>query len=392
MEIKRYFGCRVKQRIDNNTVPFFIFYARINDLKQWVGIRRSEDLPEGTQRILRPARKKQITRFLASSAVNTIPNNILLAFDPGCATFTPLDDRITVCFPDIDSHNECENQLEWGILEFSFEPGQEDHLRPALIIDGQHRFYGMADFAQEDLAVLIVSLIDANIEEQAFQFIVINSKAVKVSTVNAKSIIGDMKDEGNLIDRLLKAGVNYADQPVILRDINDLTSSPFQALLKWDYNRGDNKLVELTAIEQALKYLHALFTFLEDDEDSLLAIFFAIWNAVKASYPELWGNDSTLMKKVSMIALNEFIVDRLKMAWEFGILDIFETKKVENTTLDILKSIPVEFWQTKWSITIQDNANVRKMIKEDLERMVNNHKLRRVWHEDLQLFEIGEAS
>lgn len=388
MELKSYFGCLVRQRQDENTTSFFVFHARVGDVRQWVGVKRSEEFPEGTQRVLRPSRKRAITRFLKAKPINTIPNNILVAFDPGRTEFTPLNKVKEDCFTGY--YNGCEDQLTWGVLEFSFEPNQPEHLRPALVVDGQHRLYGMADFTDEDLPVLIVSLVEADIQEQAFQFIVINSKAVKVTAVNAKSIIEDV-NEDLLRDRLLEAGVKYGEQSPLLREVNDFNSSPFQNLLDWDYNRTDTKLVPLTAIEQSLKHTRNLFEILDADEDSLLEIFLAIWRGVKAAYPELWGDEEGIfMKKVNLVAMNEFLIDRLKMAWEFGIIDIFEARKVEDTVLDILQKTSPELWQKEWSINIQDNANVRHMIKHDVEQMINNNRLGREWHDNLELPKLND--
>ncbi|MDJ0658397.1 MAG: DGQHR domain-containing protein [Crocosphaera sp.] len=390
MEERRYFGCSVRQRQDKDTVSFFVFYARAKDIKEWIGIKRVQDSVEGTQRILRQTRRKAITRFIKSDSINTIPNNILIAFEEKKAKFTPLKDSFkNLSFESTDFKNNCDEQITWGFLEFSFEPNQDDHLRPALLIDGQHRFYGISDYEDEDLPLLIVSLIHSTPQEQAFQFIVINNKAVRVPTESVKSIIAhlDEKKEEELRHRLLKAGVSYGKQSPILRDINDLSSSPFQNLLNWSYNKQGTKLVSLTAIEQGFRYLKAQFDFLDkdDDDDSLLEIFCAIWRAIKNNYSELWGEDNKFMKKVNMDAMNEFIIGKLKVIWEIGVVDIFDSSSIENQVFNIINSLSPKFWELEWSIKIQDNASVRKMIKEDLQTMTNNHRMRQSWNESLKL-------
>lgn len=297
-EKRSYFGCRILQRENENTIAFFAFYARSKDVIKWAGIKRSKEFPEGTQRILRPPRKRAITRFLKADNINTIPNNILLAFEPNRVKFRSLKNKITKCIPKVDIHNDCNNHIEWGTLNFSFDTNEPDHLRPALIVDGQHRLYGISDFPDEDLPIPIISLIDAPLQEQAFQFIVINSKAVRVHAENAKSIIADVNEEA-LERRLLRSGVKYGEKTPFLALVNDSPSSPFQNLLKWDANRDGEKLVDLTTVEQAEKYINVIFArYLEGDEDSLTEIFFAIWRAVKSNYPELWGKDNKLMRKV----------------------------------------------------------------------------------------------
>jgi len=384
MSVKQYFGYRVRQRVNLSTIQFFMFNVRVKDLKQWAGIRRSEDFPEGTQRVLRKARKRAIRDFLRADAINTIPNNVLLAFEPGVAEFTGLSDVLSNCLPDYDLTNGCDGQLEWGHLRFTFGPNTPEHRLPAMIVDGQHRLYGMAEFNEEDIPVLAVCLIDATLQEQAFQFIVINNKAVKVNVDNAKSIIKDI-DEGPLRERLAKAKIHYGKVSPVLGEINDAETSPFRNLLDWDYNRKGEKLVPLTAIEQSLSYLKTVFKFLEEDEDSRIEIFFAMWNAVKAAFPDLWGQNNKLMKKVSINAINEFMVERLRAAWNFGMVDIFDPKKVQIQVAELIRKIPARLWEIDWAIEVQDNANVRNMIKADLGGIIDNYNLGQFWGSELRL-------
>ncbi|MBD1932016.1 MULTISPECIES: DGQHR domain-containing protein [Cyanophyceae] len=382
MEDRIYFGCFVRQRIDKNTTPFFVFYARVKDIKQWARVRRVEDSTDGTQRLLRETRSKAITRFVKSGFNNTIPNNILLAFEPDKAKFSSLEEKLSGCLSEANFHNGCEQQMEWGTLEFSCNTSGNDYC--AYVVDGQHRLYGLSEFDSEDLPILVVSLVNASIEEQAFQFIVINNKAVRVPTNNVKAIIANLNEE-ELQNRLLKAGVKYGNTSPTLRDVNDLDISPFQNLLKWPYNKEGNQLVEIAAIEQSIKYLRAMFTFLDEDEDSLVEIFCAIWRVIKDNYTELWGKENTFMKKVNINALNEFITDRLKFAWELSLVDIFNSEQLETQVLHIVKLLPQEFWKAEWTIKLQDSANVRKQIKEDLSTLADNCRLRRPWNEDLNL-------
>jgi hypothetical protein len=68
-----------------------------------------------------------------------------------------------------------------------------------------------------------------------------------------------------------------------------------------------------------------------------------------------------------------------------SILDIFDTDKLETQVLNIVKLLPKEFWEAEWSIRLQDSAAVRREIKDDLSTLLDNCKLGRSWHEDLNL-------
>ncbi len=395
MEQRQYFGCHVLQRKNvESSIPFFVFYARVQDVRSWCGIKRTQDFREGTQRILRPSRSRAVTRFFERGNINTIPNNILLAFEPGVVKFTSFKNELIKCIPGTHIDNDCDDQLDWGVIDFEFEANQPEHLRPALIVDGQHRIDGMANFMQENLPILIVALINTPLQEQAFQFIVINSKSVKVSTDNAKSIIASLTREAEreLEKRLMEAGVSYADKSAILKDINDFDISPFKNMLDWEYNRVAKKekgiiLVPITAIETCLRYIRDQFDFMnfDDDEDTLVEIFCAIWRAVKDRFPDLWGKDNVFMTKVNITALNEFITDRLKSAWVDDVLDALDPDSFEKQTSNYLKQLDEDFWKSEWTVKIQDNANVRNRIKDDLWSMTTNSKRQVVWHKGLRL-------
>jgi predicted component of type VI protein secretion system len=91
------------------------------------------------------------------------------------------------------------------------------------------------------------------------------------------------------------------------------------------------------------------------------------------------------MTKVNLDALNEYVVERLKHAWEFDLVDIFDPVAVERQVESIVRLLSQDFWMVEWSIRVQDNANVRGMIKEDLATLAQNYKLGRHWSEDLKL-------
>src|SRR4028118_687665 len=97
MEKRRYFGCRLKQRIASDTIPFFIFQGLAKDLQQWVGIQRIQEVKKGTQRVLRPSRVRAVTQFLRADSINTIPNSIILAFKEDTINFISLDNELNKC-------------------------------------------------------------------------------------------------------------------------------------------------------------------------------------------------------------------------------------------------------------------------------------------------------
>ncbi len=75
-----------------------------------------------------------------------------------------------------------------------------------------------------------------------------------------------------------------------------------------------------------------------------------------------------------------------------NLFDIFEPGVVETQSLRISQPLVRDFWEAPWpGVRIQDNANVRGMIKRDLEQIVENNKLRRPWNHDVVMV-AGESN
>lgn len=400
---KRYYGYTVRQRDSVNSPIFFVFSVRAKDLLKWAGFKRVEKFSDGTQRIFRETRLESIAKFIKSSQDNTIPNNVLIAFDrdqDNPVKFTSLSPEILASMGE-NTDNGCADQLVWGHIDFNYNTEietdlEKEHLKPALVIDGQHRLLGISR-QEENLPVLVVAILDCPPAEQAFQFIVINNKSVKVPTQNVKGIISDFGAiEGSLGERLLKAGVPFGKKSPLLHEVDNGDESPFRNLLDWPANRDGQKLVPLTAIESCLSLYKNTFSKIKDDEDSQREILFSIFNAVKEKYgAAIWGKSKNyLMKKVSLNALNELFVERFKFMIEYRTLDLFDPESIKNRTTDIISKVPSEFWTSPWSIIedkeeplkVQDNANVRGLIKRDLEQIIDNVNNENEWFVKLRLF------
>ena len=72
-----------------------------------------------------------------------------------------------------------------------------DMLKPALVIDGQHRLFGAAG-VEEDIPLLVCSLIQPSWKEQVFQFIIISDKAAGIPKPCITSLAGMSLTGGEL--------------------------------------------------------------------------------------------------------------------------------------------------------------------------------------------------
>lgn len=389
----RYFGCLLDQRVAEDDQKYFIFLARAKELAGWVGVRRSKDTPEGTQRLLNNARVRAISRFLDADKKNTIPNNILISLEEGKYSFHGFDEESVQFNEEISTYQQ-QDYCRWGYIDVDTEGVDiNNNSYPSYVIDGQHRLFGVAGYDKEDIPLVAVAMLSASLDEQAFQFIVVNNKAVKVPTDNVKSIIAENIDERSLQNRLIKSGITYGNKSPILREINDLEESPFYKILDWDYNRDGRRIVQLTAIEQCLRYLKGVLKIRDEDDDTLFDLFTSMWRPIKERYDDIWGHENKLMTKVGLTALNEFIVDSIGYSNSMDYLeDITDQEAVKREVLKSIRGIPSEFWTEDWTIKVQDNANVRMLIKDELETIRTNTKNRIAWNKDLKLLSSTDIS
>ena len=94
-----------------------------------------------------------------------------------------------------------------------------DMLKPALVIDGQHRLFGAAG-VEEDIPLLVCSLVQPSWKEQVFQFIVVNDKAAGIPKPFIASLAGmslTAAELDELRDRLTQAGLKLWEVEVMQR-------------------------------------------------------------------------------------------------------------------------------------------------------------------------------
>ncbi len=114
-----------------------------------------------------------------------------------------------------------------------------DMLKPALVIDGQHRLFGAAG-VEENIPLLVCSLVEPSWKEQVFQFIVVNDKASGIPKPFITSLAGmslTSKELDELRDRLTQAGLRLWEVEVMQKLGYDI-ESPFHGLIDFKESHG----------------------------------------------------------------------------------------------------------------------------------------------------------
>ena len=152
---------RFQQREETQAPGALLFCAPAGEVTQWAAVKRREDEEGAAQRRLSPAKWRAVKRFLEQDERNTIPTTIVVTLKLPEEQMTQADSvvRVKLAVPD----------------------DARDEDKPGLVIDGQHRLFGISSFRPE-AKIGIVALLNVDDAETAFQFLVINNKASRVPT------------------------------------------------------------------------------------------------------------------------------------------------------------------------------------------------------------------
>ena len=229
-----------------------------------------------------------------------------------------------------------------------------DMLKPALVIDGQHRLFGAAA-VEEDIPMLVCSLVKPDWKEQVFQFTVINDKSVGIPKPFITSLAGmslTPEELKALTDRLAQAGVRLWEVEVMQRIGYD-PKSPFYKKINFNvsgtaglgyqtmkkvgrawYDVRDDGLLELIRNiyqQSGSKKLNQKSLKLAWQKDELWYEYFSIfWGAIKEKFGEskIWELHSPLMTAVVLEQFQQSFLEYLGGVLSLTIGKITETEAI----------------------------------------------------------------
>ena len=358
------YDCLVyKQRPAARAVPeFCLFHAPVGEIDSWADVLRLETGPGGAQRSLNTSKLHAIKRFLRDPD-NTIPTSIIISLN------LPSEARI----------------MEGGQLrKIRFTYDQADP-KFAVVIDGQHRLLGMKDL-DPSLHVNVVALVTGDLNEAAFQFLVINNKASKVPTDHIKTLLAERQDM-RLQERLLTARLSIDNRYEFVATADNDPESPFRNEIDWPTNRTGVHLVKPAAIETAVRDIQERKIPEFEDKDTLIDYFFTLWKEVKTTWRDLWVAESKLLSKVGIVCMTQYVTNSVASSYDLAQLDITNPEPVLLRTRELLIYQQKDFWTANWSPTGKDNSAGRRSVVDALVQIGRNKRAGREWSEDVELLE-----
>lgn len=364
---------------------FCVFYAPVREVLEWALIApMSHKNPAGVQRQVVKSRVRGIKRYFELGPRNTIPTACVVAFGPDSVRVNQL--TTPGGLGDAAGPATCaslvELKLSWDPLDLS---GARKS-RPGYVIDGQHRLRGMQEF-DPSVPIPIVAILDADDNETAFQFLVINNKQSKVPPDHVRALAVLSINESNLAERLNTArlGLNPNYESVGFADTDE--DSPFRGQIKWPPN--ENGIVVPAAIETSIQYVRQRVGRDLAEPEPAQAFFLTIWAVIKREWQQQWSSETRLLEKVSVICLTRFITDTLVM-WarkpRFN-LDLSDEDDVRENVADILRGLNPEFFSAPLAGKSYDTSQGRDLIYGAIESMYQNVQDDEPWYKDIKVLD-----
>jgi len=361
----RYECLVTKQQAAPEAPTFCIFHAPVGEILEWADIKRLEDEPGAAQRRTSPAKVKAIKRFLETNPRNTIPTSVIVTIE-----LPP--DRLTPVGSDGSS--------SFRLIEVNVNPGSP---KPGLVIDGQHRLLGMNEYAPTT-DVNVVAILNTDDMEKAFQFLVINNKASKVSMDHIRALALHY-EEAALKTRLETARLTLDPNVGYVGLVNNEEDSPFRGMVAWPSTPANDRIIVPASIEVSIGLIQQQKVREFVSEDVLLEFFYTIWRVIKLRWPELWGQDSRLLSKVGVVCVTQYMTDTLIGSYDLGRLDISDPDQVGKLVEEVLSNQERKFWQVPWTSTSYDTKVGRALIVASLVQIARNIRAGVPWYEDVEL-------
>ena len=276
-------------------------------------------------------------------------------------------------------------------------------LRPAMIVDGQHRVMGAHESDKDPIQFAVCALKDADWIEQVFQFVVLNKMARPISKDFLTELLNTSltnAEIGEIDKRLETIGIRNADRR-IHKLLNHDERSPFRELIAEagevaDIISRQGKLSQQGMLRVAKRWriisstkrkseLAMFYPILGTDKvgearvkweenDKWVEFFFAFWSKMKEIYEpgQVWDKSPgfNLLYIVTLMALQDlFITSKARGDVTFDSLDDFAAQVQR-----FFNNVPASFFQD-WAATGLQSGDGPQTIKNAVGELRNGTAL-----------------
>ena len=375
MKTFRYSCIQNEQRTTDGAPQFLLFRATAEEINEWAQIERhTKETKKGPQRLPKPAKVAEVKRFLEKDQRNTIPTALL----------------ISLTVPVANIKHISKDHQEVVLLNFDYDETANPPVKPGMIVDGQHRLLGVLQY-DAHMLLNVVAMINASDDETAFQFLVVNNKASRVSTNHLRALALKYHED-SLSKRLRDIRMSISQHIDFVGLVDTEIGSPFRGIINWPNNETLDQpprgFVAPNAIESCIAYIKQKRIPELEDDAILLGLFLAIWSKVKQQWTNQFVKESHLLEKVPIICLTQFLIDNISFEYDNDSLDITNFENVAECVARVIDPIPEKFWSSKWSAKSLDTATGRGLLIESLTQIRRNINAGRAWYENVPVVDL----
>lgn len=354
------YNCLKFRQRSSEFAPFLcVFEAPVSEIIEWSTIPRlTPDNQDGIQRARKDSKVRAIKNFFENDLRNTIPTAVVITMSEGSYSIS----------------GKVGNQI------LTIDPEKKSDI---FVVDGQHRIYGLHAY-DENSRIPVVAILNADSEERAFQFIVINNKVSKVPADHIRALTlkyTGNPDEADLAQRLKMAKLSLSQTLNYVGFANDLPDSPFRGIVSMPHVPENSRRVVPAAIEASIAYIQSKNIRELSGDNSEYDFFIAIWNVIKDEWPNTFSQSNKLLSKVGIVTMTQFITDTINTISSYpgSSVDIADSESLCDAIKKILSTQSEEFWMWDWSLAISDTRSVREAIQNALENIHQNNRYKENW-------------
>lgn len=274
-------------------------------------------------------------------------------------------------------------------------------VKPAIIVDGQHRIFGAAN-ADVDMLLSVCALPESTWAESVFQFVVINQKAKPIKPAFLSSIVATSLSADEIkqvYDRLRSSQVNV-ERAHTMELVNTDARSPFKGMIDFEVE-GSTGFLQFPGMSK----LVAEFFNIPRSHAGLLPggnwagvtgewieHFFAFWMGIRKTFEgadsRLWSKPSedhpnNLLKIVTLQEVQGLILDN----WADSRLVRFSTSdETERLAAQFWDGFPVAFFTDEWRKKGLQTSVGRQIIRNAITETRRNMDRKNWGHRRLGLF------
>lgn len=368
------FPCQIIKQA-KNAPEIAVFTCDAYDLYEVSTVSRLEETSVGYQRMINKKRQHDISKYIDTPGA-LIPTSIVCAAEEN-------DELVKIV-----NKKQIEGTTDRWSADLKIKVDKDK--KPCLVIDGQHRLYGIVSSSKQSFPVSVNLLLNAKTVTQVLHFIIINNKATRIGNALINELKANVahlskKEDEELEHLLSQLGVDSITNETFISLLND-GKNAFGNIL--DFKTNKMQLVSSQTLKTLIKKSRTsgFLSKIDNDDESQIKAYNYMWEAVKKSFEKRWNFELHLAEEVTSKKKTKKDFNNEKKIFHSGAIDVMggllddelkttayrrdwegDIGKVYDITMTILSKVPKTFWE---DISIDNTSKGKREFREKFESAI----------------------